>query len=188
MLGFLLSVFLAVREYITHRAKIELKNVDLYVLPVSPYGDSFFIRCIVQNKSGNAISVSTVSVKYPGAGRVYPNWRILPIIGNTSRKGERRERAEFSNTPLPVHLTPYESREMILLYSLPRTRSREVSLRAWADSLREPLRILRGRKGLSLIAATSRRSFRFRHLPVKVRSFDEIAFELSNITLSRVKL
>lgn len=188
VMGFCLSVILAVREYILHRAKIRFSNIELYLLPASPHSDSFFIRCIVQNKSGNTISVSSVAVRYPGAGSVHPNWRIVPIIGNTSKKGKLRERVEFTNTVLPANLNPYESREMILLYSLPKTRKRELSLPVWADSLREPLRILQGCRGLYLIVSTSRRSFRFRHLKVTLHSYDEIVNELSNITASRVNL
>lgn len=168
VLGFALSLALAILEYVKQRTKLRIQTAEYYVIQCFQDRIVVFLRAYIENRSASSISMSSAVLAVEGLrGEALLGEHV--IVGSTLRgaKGSRRE--ELLNTPLPVNLNPFEAAEIRLVFRLPVDETRLPSLPAWVRSrLEQGSEIVPSDSyPLELDLATSRR-------PVSLRFFARV--------------
>lgn len=130
VLGFILSLALAVFECIKQRTKLRIQTAEYYVIQDFQDRIVAFLRAFVENRSFAPISISSAALSVEGLrGEALLGEHV--IAGSTLRSAVSSHREELLNTPLPVNLNPFEAAEMRLVFRLPVDETLSPSLPAW---------------------------------------------------------
>lgn len=133
VLGFILSLALAIFECAKQRTKLRIQTGEYYVIQAFQDRIVVFLRAFVENRSFTPISISSATLSVEGLrGEALLGEHV--IAGSTLRSAERSHREELLNTPLPVNLNPFEAAEIRLVFRLPVDETRLPSLPAWVRS------------------------------------------------------
>ena len=163
VLGFALSLSLAILEYVKHRTKLRVQTAEYYVIQCFQDRIIVFLRVLIENRSASSISISSAELAAEGLrGDALLGEHV--VIGSTLRSAKGSLREELLNTPLPVNLNPFEAAEMRIVFHLPVDETRLPSLPAWVCNRLEPESdsVPHDMHPLELTLATSR-------LPVSLR-------------------
>lgn len=178
ILGFLLSLALAVNEIVRRTKRLLLSRIDLY--PIRPSDDDafFFVRAIVKNASSETVDLISVDLVFKSLPPLTPMSGEQIIISAISEipSQNRRAYSELTNTPLPLTLAPYEAREIVAVYCI---RSSESSASRYPSWLRNPPALQSALSGIrQTFRLESSRRFSFCSAPVIVRNPDVLLHDL----------
>lgn len=133
IIGFLLSLTLAVIELLRHRMRLRLSHVEFYSLGLTDDMLHFFIRAFVENRSSASASITGTDIFLSPRLRCPARLGEHIILGITTRNcsTKKSHREEILNSPLPITLGAYESREIFLVYRCRLSQPQQYQLPDW---------------------------------------------------------
>lgn len=120
VLGFALSLYLAIRDLFARRLALRISNASLYRLPSSETDLWFLLVANLSNLSSSPASVLGLNVRIPGipACSALFGEHVVMGVTSTNLKTHQSHRSELLNTPLPFNFAPLESREICAVFHL----------------------------------------------------------------------
>lgn len=139
--GFLLSLCLAIIEFLRRYTCIRIECVELYPMCGDLSGDRTFIRAIFENHSSLPVAVSAIEISFPECGgmplRAIRGEHVIMKAASWNAKHSTKVREELCNSPVPINLNPYESREIVAYFVHLPPRAREYLRLLWERNHQE---------------------------------------------------
>lgn len=112
VLGFALSLFLAVIRFLESRVSIRIRSVFV-VDDECNSSDHTIVRFVLGNLSSRPLAISSIDLLYSGrcirSGFIFQ--RVLTHVNNSTGK-----RFELWTTRFPLNLAPYKAQEVVVVF------------------------------------------------------------------------